>query len=320
MEIREIVLGLQKFFSDINPFFLGSLVFIFGAVFGSFINVLIYRLPLEIDIIYKPSFCPKCNNPIKWHHNIPIFSYIFLKGKCYYCSNPIPISYLIIELFSGFSFLGFYILFGITWDFFVLCLFFIISLPVLVIDLKHHIIPDELSVGGTILGIILGILHNFIGFQNNSNITINFFDSLFGILVGLLIFGSIYFLSLWIFRKEGMGMGDVKFATTIGAFLGSYPAIIAFLLSFIYGSIIGIFITVFKRLKNYKKIKAFSLLKDYSLSIDYLTSIVKSYVYESELDQLKSSYIAFGPYMVLGAWTSIFFSNFIVDFFVGGII
>lgn len=311
---------LMDFFGNSNPVVVAFVVFIFGAIFGSFINVLIYRLPLEMDIVFKPSFCPNCKNQIKWYHNIPIFSYLFLRGKCAYCGAPISISYLLVELFTACCFLLFYLIFGITWDFFVLCLFLIISFPVIVIDYKYHIIPDELSIGGAIIGILLAILHTFIGFDNNVNITVNLFDSLLGIFLGIIVFGGIYISSFLVFKKEGMGMGDVKFSFTIGAFLGSAPSAIAFLLSFLYGSLFGVIITLYKRIKNKRKIKMLLYLHDLNFSSDYITSIMRSYVYQVELDELKSSYIAFGPYMVLGAWTSIFVSNQLIDLFFGGII
>ncbi|MCX7759005.1 MAG: prepilin peptidase [bacterium] len=311
---------LMFFLREANPVVVGSIVFVFGAIFGSFINVLNYRLPLEMDVVFKPSFCPKCKKNIKWYHNIPIVSYLYLGGRCAYCRESIGIGYFLIELLTAFSFLAFYLLYGVTWDFIVLCLFFIISLPVLIIDFRYHIIPDELSIGGAVVGLILGFVHTFIGFDNNTNITISMIDSIWGVVVGLLIFGGIYVSSLLVFRKEGMGLGDVKFAATIGAFLGSSPSIVAFLLSFLYGSFLGLIIMVFKRLKNMKKIKTISNLKNFNVSSDYVSSIVMVYVYQNQVDELRSSYIAFGPYMVLGAWTSILLADEMISFFVGEII
>ncbi|MFN3478130.1 MAG: prepilin peptidase, partial [bacterium] len=259
-------------------------------------------------------------NPIKWYHNIPIFSYIFLGGKCTYCKQKINISYLLVEVFTAFSFLGFFILFGISWDFLVLCFFFIITFPILVIDFKYHIIPDELSIGGAILGLILAVFNSFIGFQNNVNISYGLNDSIFGALIGILIFGGIYLVSMIVFRKEGMGMGDVKFAATIGIFLGAPAATLSFFLSFLYGSLFGLIIVAIRRIKNRKKIKILYSVKNLNVSVDYLSSIVKNYVYLSNLDELRSSYVAFGPYMVLGAWTSIFFASNIIENLIGGII
>lgn len=318
--MNEMISNLVEFSRNVNPWFTGTIVFVFGAIFGSFINVLIYRLPMEMDVIFKPSFCPHCKNNIKWYHNIPILSFIFLKGKCAYCGGKISWTYPLVELFTAVCFVLFFILYGLTWDFFVLCLFFIITFPVVVIDFKYQIIPDELSIGGALIGLLLALLHTFVGFDNNVNITVSIYDSLLGVFVGVLIFFAIYYSSLVVFKKEGMGMGDVKFAATIGAFLGAAPATLAFLLSFIYGSIFGIFITAFKRMKNMKKINAFSKLKILNIYPNYIESILLSYVYNVYIDELKNSYIAFGPYMVLGAWTSIFFANYIISFIVGEII
>jgi len=316
---------------NVERIFTIFVVFLFGSIFGSFINVLIYRLPLNMDVVFKGSFCPKCKNPIKWYHNIPIFSYLFLKGRCAYCGEKIDISYLLVEIFTAISFVIFYLIFGISFEFFVLCSFFVISLPIVIIDLKYYIIPDELNLSIFILGLFVAFFNVFFRGDfldisilslhlDSLSITSNFFDSFMGVFVGFLIFGGIYYSSLIIFKKEGMGWGDVKLSMSLGAFLGSSPSIIAFLLSFLLGSVFGIFITALKRLKNYKKIKVIYLLKDLSVSSDVFTSLVRSYLYDIELDQLKTNYIAFGPYMILGAWISIFLAKFIADFFVGEII
>ena len=291
------------------------IIFIFGTIFGSFINVLIYRLPLEMDFIFKSSFCPKCKNKIKWYHNIPILSYIILKGKCYYCKEVISIQYPIVEFLSGIVFGLLYLKFGISWDFIVLCIFYIISLPVIVIDFKYQIIPDELTIGGTLIGLFLALLKSILSFSLDSSITFGITDSLISIIINVLIFLSIYYLSFWVYKKEGLGFGDVKLAATIGAFLGIYPSLVSFFFSFFYGSILGLLIMLINKIINYKKVK---MLKKYIFtSIDYISLLSTIYVVKSDIDKKNSVYIAFGPFMILGAWTAIFFTNYIIDFLFG---
>ncbi len=235
------------------------IIFIFGSIFGSFINVLIYRLPLEMDFIFKSSFCPKCGVRIKWYHNIPIFSYIFLGGKCYYCKQPISIQYPVVEFISGIVFGLLYLKFGITWDFFVLCIFYIISIPVIVIDFKYQIIPNELTIGGAAIGLFLALLKSLLGFQLDSSLSLGILDSLVAVLVNVVLFLIIYYVSFWVYKKEGMGFGDVKLAATIGAFLGLYPSLVSFFFSFSFGSILGLLIMFINKMINYKKV---NLLKE----------------------------------------------------------
>jgi leader peptidase (prepilin peptidase)/N-methyltransferase len=251
------------------------IIFIFGTIFGSFINVLIYRLPLEMDFIFKSSFCPKCGNPIKWYHNIPLISYIILKGRCYYCKEKISFQYPVIEFISGLVFGLLYLKFGITWDFFVLALFYIISLPVIVIDFKYQIIPDELTIGELLSGLILAILRSLLSFQLDSSISLGIFDSLMAIIINVLIFVIIYYLSFFIYRKEGLGFGDVKLAATIGSFLGFYPSLVSFFFSFLFGSILGLLIMIINKIINYRKV---NLLKKYVFFFGGLSKYNKYYL------------------------------------------
>ncbi|MGC8734917.1 MAG: prepilin peptidase [bacterium] len=158
--IKYIIKSSEILLNSVDKRISFFIIFIFGTIFGSFINVLIYRLPLEMDFIFKGSFCPKCGKPIKWYHNIPIISYIFLRGRCYYCKEPISIQYPIVEFISGVVFGLLYLKFGITWDFSVLAIFYIISVPVIFIDFKYQIIPNELTIGGVFIGLFLALLRS----------------------------------------------------------------------------------------------------------------------------------------------------------------
>ncbi len=205
-------------------------LFVIGACIGSFLNVCIYRLPEEKSIISPPSHCPFCKNKLKWYHNIPILSYIFLRGKCAYCNKKISIIYVIVELLSGISLIVNYHFYGFSFNFFFYSIFIFLLLIVIFADIKYMIIPDEISIGGTIIGFIFSFFPT----------SINWKQSLLGILIGggilLFIIISYYFIT----KKEGMGGGDVKLLAMIGAYLG--PKSIFFVIFF--GSFLGVLIGV----------------------------------------------------------------------------
>lgn len=143
---------------------IGLFVFVLGLIVGSFLNVCIVRMPHEQSVVKPGSHCPKCKKPISWYQNIPLFSYIFLGGKCSSCGEKISIRYFLVELLTGVIFVGFYYYFGMTpilWPYLFMVACFIVAIFV---DFEHRIIPDEISVGGMWAGLILsGIvpsLHN----------------------------------------------------------------------------------------------------------------------------------------------------------------
>ena len=189
--------------------------FILGSLWGSFSNVCIYRLPNSGNVAKGRSFCPNCKNTIKWFDNIPFFSYLFLKGKCRQCSNPISFQYLVVELLSAISFVIIFHLYGIsitTLLLLVLSIFFII---IFFIDLKYFIIPNVL----TFPLMVIGFLKSF---DPNLNQTIfpNYINSLIGGLFGYSIIWLIIFLYKNIRKKEGMGLGDAKLMAVIGFWFG----------------------------------------------------------------------------------------------------
>ncbi len=222
--------------------FYNIFVFLIGLCIGSFINVCIYRLPLEKSIIFPSSFCPECKNKIKWFHNIPVFSYIFLKGKCAYCNCKISIKYPLIELLTGIVFFINFNLFGFSLLFFVNTLFILLLIIATFVDLEHMIIPDEISIGGIIIGFIISFFRN----------DITWLQSLIGIILGsgiLLLIIKGYFL---LTKKEGMGGGDVKLLGMIGAFLGYNSIFFVIFFSSMVGTAVGIpFILLKSKGKGY---------------------------------------------------------------------
>ena len=188
---------------------------IFGSLWGSFANVCIYRLPENKNVITGRSSCPNCKKKIPWYDNIPLLSFILLMGKCRLCKKPIDLQYFIVELVSAISFVSIYYFFGLTLAALLLLILSIIFIIIFFIDLKHFIIPNELTFPLMIIGFIKS-------FDPNLNQTIfpNYINSLIGGLVGYSIIWLIIFIYKKIRNKEGMGLGDAKLLAVIGFWFG----------------------------------------------------------------------------------------------------
>jgi len=215
------------------------LIFILGLTVGSFSNVCIYRIPRNQSIIFPASRCPKCNSNISPKDNIPLLSYILLKGRCRNCKNKISIQYPVVELLTGLIYLIIYLAYGLT----VQTLIYIILSSALIniafIDLKEQIVPDVISLPGIVIGFIVSFFVPYISFINSS----------LGILAGGGIILIIGLAGSLIFKKEAMGGGDVKLAGMIGAFLGWRYIIILLFLGFFIGAVAGI-ILILAKIKN----------------------------------------------------------------------
>ncbi len=223
-------------------FILTYFFFLLGLVVGSFLNCIIYR----INVNEKPegrSYCPKCKQGLSYKDLVPVFSYIFLLGKCRYCKKKISIEYPLVELLTGTLFLLAFILVGISVEliFLLAVLFFLIL--VFVYDLKHYIIPDFANFS------LIGI--SFLYLIARAFMESDFDVLLYGLFSALGAF--LFFFSIFYFTKgKGMGFGDVKYVIFMGFFLG-FPNILAGLfISFVLGAIIGLVLIAAKR----KKIKS----------------------------------------------------------------
>lgn len=223
------------------------LIFILGLSIGSFLNVCIYRLPRGESLLHPPSHCPRCGNLIKWHDNIPLLSYLLLKGRCRYCSSHISFRYPLVEALTGIFFLfSFFHQFlgSFTTPLFLSFLkdliFICFLIPVFFIDLEHRIVPNPLSYGLLISGLLFSFL------------TGSFFPGLIGLGIGGGIFLIIRFLGAFFLKAESMGMGDVKLAAGIGAFLGWRGTLVCLFLAFLLGAMVAILLllTRVKRRKD----------------------------------------------------------------------
>jgi len=212
------------------------LIFILGLIVGSFSNVCIYRIPRNESIVYPASHCPKCHSNISPKDNIPLLSYILLKGRCRNCKSKISIQYPIVELLTGLIYLIIYLVYGLS----IQTLIYIILTSSLIIisfiDLNEQIVPDVISLPGIVLGFIISFFVSYISFVNSA----------LGIVVGGGIILVIGLAGSVIFKKEAMGGGDVKLAAMIGAFLGWKYSIISLFFGFFLGALAGIILILSK--------------------------------------------------------------------------
>ncbi len=189
--------------------------FVLGGIWGSFCNVCIYRLPDNDSVITGRSFCRSCKNKIKWYDNIPLLSFIFLRGKCRSCNNKISSQYFLVELISAISFLFIYFIYGLSVTTLLLIILSIFFIIIFFIDLKHYIIPNELTFPLMLIGFIKS-------FDPNLNQTIfpNYINSLLGGFFGYAVIWLIIFFYKKVRNKEGMGLGDAKLMAVVGFWFG----------------------------------------------------------------------------------------------------
>ena len=197
-------------------------VMILGGLWGSFANVCIYRLPLDKGVVSGRSYCPKCKKQITWKDNIPIISYLLLSGKCRKCKKPISSQYALVEFLSILFFTIIYFLYGITLTTLLLMILSLSFIIIFFIDLKHFIIPNEI----TFSMMALGFLKSFD--PNLNSLFPNYINSLIGGLLGYGIIWSIIYFYKQVRKKEGMGLGDAKLFAVVGFWFGwlSIPFII----------------------------------------------------------------------------------------------
>ena len=208
-----------------------------GLVIGSFLNVVIYRLPRGLGYVRGRSFCPKCKHKINWFDNVPVISFLILKGRCRFCGGKISWRYPLIELLAGalfylsylshLSFLSYLLICGLVVIFFV--------------DLEHQIIPDEIVIPLSVL---------FLGYRLLTNIQY--------LISNFLITGIVSFLFLYLIhlltKGKGMGLGDVKLAFLMGLVLGFPKIVVAFYLAFLTGAFVGVILILLSRAKLKQKI------------------------------------------------------------------
>lgn len=260
------------------------LAFMFGAIMGSFLNVCIHRMPLSESVVWPSSHCPKCKKRIPAYDNIPFISFMLLGGACRFCKQKISLRYPLVEFLTAAMFVVCFLRFGLTFDFFFYIVFTSALIIATFVDIAHRIIPDEISVGGLIVGCILSAV-KCINVRSFAWDWHPLLDSLLGVVIG----GGIIYISGVLFdlvyfkllkkppiqgETESMGGGDVKLLAMIGAFLGWKLALVTFFLAPFFGLTVGVVNLVVK--------------KDHT--------------------------IPYGPFLSLAALASLFFGNTMVEY------
>ena len=246
-----------------------TLIFILGLIVGSFSNVCIYRIPRNESIIYPASHCPNCSTTIKPIDNIPLLSYILLKGRCRNCRNRISLEYPIVEFLTGIIYILIFLMYGLNWQFIVYMILSTALIIIAFIDLNEQIIPDVISLPGIALGLILSFFVPYISFMN----------SILGAVAGGGIILIIALAGSVIFKKEAMGGGDVKLASMVGAFLGWRYTVISLFFGFFLGALAGVFL-ILSKIKNKEDLIPFGpfIILGTFISILYGEKIISWYL------------------------------------------
>ena len=218
-----------------------------GLLVGSFLNVCIYRLPRDLSVIRPRSFCPACEKPIAWYDNIPLLSYILLRGRCRTCGARIPLRYLLVELLTAALFVLAVVAFGATLKAVKVMILSAATVGLIFSDLEDRILPDEFTLGGLAAGLMMAVLAPmeamltlFVSPLQWGERWLSLGEAALGAVVtaGLLfVMGALYEK---VRKREGMGLGDVKMAAMLGAFLGLWGALQALLIGSLLGSMLGL--------------------------------------------------------------------------------
>jgi len=212
--------------------FYTTMFFLFGAIFGSFANVVIYRLPLGQSVVAPRSRCMNCEKPIAWYDNIPIFSWFILRGRCRHCGQRYSFRYAAVETLMGVTFVALYLKLGLCWLLLEYLIFAFGLITASCIDLDHMILPDVFTLSGIALGLVGAAV----------NPEREFLPALFGFLLGggsLWAVAAIYAL---LRKQEGMGGGDIKLLAWIGAVLGWTSVPFVVIISSLVGSLVGLIV------------------------------------------------------------------------------
>jgi leader peptidase (prepilin peptidase)/N-methyltransferase len=217
-------------------FFVKFIMALMGAAIGSFLNVCIRRLPAGESLVFPSSHCPKCHHPLKFYDNIPIISYLALRGRCRNCGEIISLQYPLVELLTAVMALLLFWKFGLSWKLLFSFVFTCSLIVITFIDFEHQIIPDIITLPGIPVFFLMAVLA----------MGVPWWDALLGILIGG---GILYAIALGyelIAKREGMGGGDIKLLAMLGAFFGWKSLFFIFLVSSFLGAIVGISVMLIK--------------------------------------------------------------------------
>ncbi len=226
-------------FSGLPSILPSVFVFVLGAAVGSFLNVVIYRVPAGLSLLYPPSRCPKCSHRLKSYDNVPVLGWLWLKGRCRYCRTPISVRYPLVEATTGILFLLIYWSFHASWLTVGYWFLFSWLLALALIDLDTMTLPNSLTQSGLVAGLVFqGVL----GWMNEASWVggVNqLWVGILGAVIGIWLFDAITIVGSFTFGQTAMGGGDAKLAAMMGAWLGWKYALLAGFLGCVLGAFIG---------------------------------------------------------------------------------
>jgi leader peptidase (prepilin peptidase)/N-methyltransferase len=233
---------------------LAAAIFVLGLTFGSFLNVCIYRLPRDLSVVFPRSTCPGCHNLIRAYDNVPVLSWLILRGRCRHCKTQISARYLLVEILTGAIFLACYAHFGASLATLKYCALGFLLLGLIFTDAETQLLPDKMTLPGLVLGLLFSLvvpvndlasqlLPGLVSLPVSSDVSwhlLSLVDAVLGAIVGASFIygaGAIYLRARGV---EGMGFGDVKLMAMIGAFLGVKLTIFTLFTASIAGSLFGV--------------------------------------------------------------------------------
>lgn len=275
--------------------------FLVGLCIGSFLNVVIARMPENLSVVSPRSRCPRCGAGIAWYDNLPLLSWLLLRGKCRSCKAPISIRYPTVELLVGLLFLAVYRLYGPTW----LTLFYMAFVAILVVIAYIDLDTWEIYLEIVIPGMLLGLAQSFL------NPKVTWFDSSVGAVAGFGIFALVAVLGRLAFQKEALGQGDWWLLAMIGAFLGWKALLPVILLASLQGSVIGILLIVLGRGQPGPEEAKATEQKDAAAPPEEKKQPAAAGDAQEEEDDWvpPKNAVPFGPFLVLGALEQLFLGD-----------
>lgn len=263
-------------------FIFGIASFVLGGLIGSFLNVCVYRMPLGLSVVKPRSRCPKCEKELAWYDNVPILSWLILGAKCRNCKLPISWQYPLVEAITAVLFYLVFLKFGLSIATPIYMLLVASLVVVTFVDLTDWTIPDEISIGGAPVGLAVCLLAMMV--PDTGLLLDNILLSVAGYLLGYGVLRGLGIFSMLVFKKEGMGLGDVKLLGMLGTFFGPAGVLVIIIASSIMGSVIGV-------------------------SVIQMNKGKETDVGEGNIGH----YLPFGPYIVLGALIHLFYGQEIVE-------
>ena len=232
---------------------LGFFSFWLGACIASFLNVVIWRVPRGESIVSPPSHCPKCNAAIKWYQNIPILSWLALRGKCANCKAPISPRYILIEALGGLLFLAAFREYGLTIDTPVMWIWISLMIVGSMIDFDHKLLPDFVTVGGMVLGVGFAMVKVALAALCMGGFDLALASPVLVSMIGLVFGFGLMWLIRWLgtkaFKREAMGLGDVFLMGAVGALFGPVAVLVTLILSSVFGSVVGVSMVALSKTK-----------------------------------------------------------------------